>query len=49
MEKGSLVLCFETDWPWGNLMGFSLGGNWICAGDSTWRFPGKNLKLTRAR
>ena len=40
VEGGSLNLSFETAWYWSSLMGFFLGGKWMCARDSTWRFPG---------
>ena len=49
VEGGSLGLIFEMAWHWGNLLDFCLGGNWMCAREGTRRFPGKNLRWTRAR
>ena len=31
---------FEKKCGWVNMMEVFLGGNWICARDGTWRFPG---------
>ena len=44
VEGGSLGLSFETAWHWGNLKDFCLGGNWMCAQDIIWRFPGGNIR-----
>ena len=33
----------KNECGWVNTMEFCLGGNWICARDGTWRFPGQFL------
>ena len=32
---------FKKECGWVNMMEIFLGGNWVCARDRTWRFPGK--------
>ena len=35
---------FKKECGWVNMLEVCLGGNWICAWDGTWRFPGEILR-----
>ena len=34
---------------WVNMMEVCVGGNWVCAWDGIWRFPGKILRWILVR